>query len=653
MVNTKRLLKEIETKKKITDVKFFKDDDKSSKSRDTNTFNSSNMNIASKNYGVLVYDLEGKKSLSEIVQNSKLKAKYNSEAKNYFNLIDDLEFPTACNNICLAADENHLWASGIYKPQVRCFTLDDLTMKFKRHVDYEILKLCPLTSDYKKMATLCVDRYIEIHAQWGSYYRFRIPKYGRDITYHDYSAELVMVGSSNEIYRFNLEQGMFRKPTLSYSNAEAINTVKINPVHQLFGLGCDNGFVECMDPRSKKIIGCIDAHDSINTMLGSASSWDSSSRAVTAFEFDSDGIGFAVGTHSGKVGLFDLRKKGAVFVKDHHTDLPIVKIAYHDTSKNIFSADTQVVKIWDKSNGNNYTNLELTAKINDFCIIPHSGMVLVGGERSKIKPFYIPSLGPAPKWCAFVDQITEELEDFKKNTVYQDFKFLTLEEVQDLGLEDLFGTDLLRPYMHGFFIKMSLYRRALEYSDQKSDQISASEILTPGQVDSMSEERLKEERVKALVDFITQEDGEQETSQQQTKKPQIAAVDDDRFKEMLDNPDFAVEVSEKKKKFEERKAKRREVFDTSSHRRDKKAEREQEDSIGIYGIESAQSLNYNDHADFLDFGTKNKNERNMSFHSRLNRKGENEEANDKDDGGNKRKRRGGSGDKRSKHVKKY
>jgi len=425
-MNTKRLLKEIETKKKISDVKFFSNLEEKAKPK----LSSGNMNIASKNYGVLVYDLEGKKSLSEILQNSKVKAKYNTEAKNYFNLIDDLEFPTATSNICLAADENHLWASGIYKPQLRCFTLDDLTMKFRRNVDYEILKIAPLTSDYKKLATLCVDRYIEIHAQWGSYYRFRIPKYGRDLAYHNQSAELVMVGSSNEIYRFNLEQGMFRKPTLSYTNAEAINTVKINPVHQLFALGCDNGFVECMDPRSKRIIGCINACESINTMAGLM---DSSS--VTAFEYDTDGISFAVGTNKGKVGLFDLRKQGAVYVKDHNSEEPIVKIAYHDTSKNIFSADTQLVKIWDKTNGNNYTNLDLTSKINDFAIIPHSGMVLVGGERSKIKPFYIPSLGPAPKWCSFVDQITEELEDFKKNTVYQDFKFLTMEEIQEYVFE--------------------------------------------------------------------------------------------------------------------------------------------------------------------------------------------------------------------------
>jgi ribosome biogenesis protein ENP2 len=37
----------------------------------------------------------------------------------------------------------------------------------------------------------------------------------------------------------------------------------------------------------------------------------------------------------------------------------------------------------------------------------------------------------APKWCSFVDNITEELEDIKKITVYQDFKFLTLNEINE------------------------------------------------------------------------------------------------------------------------------------------------------------------------------------------------------------------------------
>jgi ribosome biogenesis protein ENP2 len=128
------------------------------------------------NYGVRVYDLEGRESLQEIINKSKVKAKYNIEARNYTQLIEHFEMPTATNHIAMCADNNHLFACGIYPPQICCFELDQLTLKFKRHVDHEILKVVPLSNDFRKVALLANDRYIELHAQFGHYYKFRIPK---------------------------------------------------------------------------------------------------------------------------------------------------------------------------------------------------------------------------------------------------------------------------------------------------------------------------------------------------------------------------------------------------------------------------------------------------------------------------------------------
>jgi hypothetical protein len=45
--------------------------------------------------------------------------------------------------------------------------------------------------------------------------------------------------------------------------------------------------------------------------------------------------------------------------------------------------------------------------------------------------------------------ITEELEEIRKQTVYQDYKFITFNELEELELSDLIGSDLLRPHMHG------------------------------------------------------------------------------------------------------------------------------------------------------------------------------------------------------------
>lgn len=58
-------------------------------------------------------------------------------------------------------------------------------------------------------------------------------------------------------------------------------------------------------------------------------------------------------------------------------------------------------------------------------------------------------LGPAPRWCAFLDNVTEELESSSAQDIYDDYKFVTRPELDNLGLSHLLGTNLLRAYMHG------------------------------------------------------------------------------------------------------------------------------------------------------------------------------------------------------------
>lgn len=43
--------------------------------------------------------------------------------------------------------------------------------------------------------------------------------------------------------------------------------------------------------------------------------------------------------------------------------------------------------------------------------------------------------------------------------IYDHYKFLTKEELERLNLTNLIGTNLLRAYMHGFFINYSLYKK--------------------------------------------------------------------------------------------------------------------------------------------------------------------------------------------------
>lgn len=53
------------------------------------------------------------------------------------DLIQHFEFPEASNRIRTTRDGHHAIATGVYKPQMRVWDLDQLSLKFERHSDAE------------------------------------------------------------------------------------------------------------------------------------------------------------------------------------------------------------------------------------------------------------------------------------------------------------------------------------------------------------------------------------------------------------------------------------------------------------------------------------------------------------------------------------
>lgn len=174
---------------------------------------------------------------------------------------------------------------------------------------------------------------------------------------------------------------------------------------------------------------------------------------VSAFRYDTDGLTFAVGTSSGQVLMFDLRKDSPFQSKDHQYQYPIKDIKFH-ASGNIISSDTKIIKIWDKTTvslstsppfvpnrfknfyfspllqANTFTTIEPPNDVNDVCVFDNSGLMVVACESPKLQAFYIPQLGSAPKWCAYLDSLTEELEENPQPTIYDDYKFVTKKELE-------------------------------------------------------------------------------------------------------------------------------------------------------------------------------------------------------------------------------
>ena len=55
--------------------------------------------------------------------------------------------------------------------------------------------------------------------------------------------------------------------------------------------------------------------------------------------------------------------------------------------------------------------------------------------------------------------LQEELEEGVETSIYDNFKFLEKDDLEKLNLTSLIGTNLLRAYMHGFFVDYRLYKK--------------------------------------------------------------------------------------------------------------------------------------------------------------------------------------------------
>jgi ribosome biogenesis protein ENP2 len=253
-------------------------------------------------------------------------------------------------------------------------------------------------------------------------------------------------------------------------NTGSVNTASIaEGSHNLMAFGTSIGTVEYWDSRSRARVA---------TLLIPQ---DQSGRPqVTALDFHRSGITTAVGTSDGLIYLYDLRSPIPTLKKDHGYGYPVQTLQFLAPSTStralvsepkILSADRRILKIWNERDGTPWTSVEPAVDLNCVAWCKDSGMFLTANEGKQQHAFFVPQLGPAPRWCSFLDNVVEEMADDpndpnaysarRTGEVYDNYKFLTQPQLRDLNLDHLVGkTNLLRPYMHGYFVAQRLYEEA-------------------------------------------------------------------------------------------------------------------------------------------------------------------------------------------------
>ncbi len=423
----------------------------------------------------------------------KQKRKKDPEYANRVELLQDFEFEEASQCVRISEDGEWVMSTGTYKPQIHTHYLPNLALSWARHTNTLNKTFIFLSTDYSKTVHLQEDRSLEFHTPGGCHESLRIPRYGRDLAFDRNNAELLIpaVGVNGngmgEVFRFNLEMGRFMTEFEIDIGGDDTNTVGAGALQGGVAAGSVN--VAAVAEGSHNLLA-------FGTSLGTVEYWDTRSRArvatlavpsdlegrpeVTALDYHRSGISMAVGTSTGLIYLYDLRSTIPTLKKDQGYGYPIQYLQYLTqgtktrdsvTEPKIASADRRILKLWDERDGTPWTSVEPAVDINCVAWCRDSGMFLTANEGRQQHAFFIPQLGPAPKWCSFLDNVVEEMADdpndpyaftkSKVGEVYDNFKFLAAPQLRMLNLDHLVGkTNLLRPYMHGFFVAQGLYEEA-------------------------------------------------------------------------------------------------------------------------------------------------------------------------------------------------
>ncbi|KAI0553091.1 WD40-repeat-containing domain protein [Xylaria curta] len=483
-----------------------------------------------------------------LARRRKRSLKADPEFQNRIELLQDFSFEEASACVQVSEDNNWIVSTGTYKPQIHVHYLPHLSLSYARHTTSLNIKFTLLSTDASKSLHLQSDRRVEFHTPAGLHETIKLPRYGRDLCYDRLATEALIgsvgLGSEGhgEVFRFNLEAGRFmqsyRVDVGSDSGSEvglqgsiwapAVNSIAIaENTHNLLAFGTSIGSVEFWDPRSRSRIAVLGGQEG----------------EITALDFNDSGLSIATGSSSGVVKLFDMRSPKPLWQKDHGSGFPIKNLIHMTTSsseRKILSSDKQLIKINEESTGQTWTSIEPIVDLNYTTWVKGTGMILTANEGQAMHAFLIPQLGNAPRWAAHLDSLTEEMASEVTTDNYENYKFLTLPELRSLSMDHLIGkTNLLRPYMHGYFVASKLYEQA---------QLIANPFAFEEERAKRVKEKVEKERASRIRGNKKVKVNQKLVDKLLKRQEKRATVDtnagilgDERFSRMFENEEFQID----------------------------------------------------------------------------------------------------------------
>jgi len=292
------------------------------------------------------------------------------------NLFSELYFPSYIKKTRQTTDENYLVSIGYYPGMVKCYDLNNFSIKFQRVLSSCINDFQIVSEDWKQILFLCSNK-IEVHSMSGNHFNIKMPEAAYVFKYIKKENVVYIPTLNGNILRYSLIKCKSLKKINNLSDGSKISC-SFSSQKNMIAFGTSRGYVEFWDTRvTKNFINIFDVTKFLN-----------SNDKISKIKFDQKNTyNINIGTQKGNLFIYDIRRSIPLVSKKISSKNEVLSIT--QLNSDIAVSTFNCIKIISPDQANTKYKINFPTKINDLYFFSKYNCILISSNHKRLGVIYL------------------------------------------------------------------------------------------------------------------------------------------------------------------------------------------------------------------------------------------------------------------------